>query len=50
MAVLLFELALKDIARVSTWKLHRSAPYLALKHSAVGHGVCRGEVHAVSWG
>lgn len=48
--MLLFELALKDIARVNTWKLHRTTPYLALRHSAVDHGVCRGAAHIVSWG
>lgn len=48
MTVLLFELVLKSTARVSTWKWH-STPYLALKHSAVDHGVCRGVAHAISW-
>lgn len=44
--MLLFELALKDIARVNTWKLHRTTPYLALRHSVVDHGAA----HGVSWG
>lgn len=48
-SVLLFDLAHKDTARVSLWKLQWNAPYLALRRRAVYYIVCKGAAQTVAW-